>query len=174
MWGAFGNAPVDAQPAGAGRGAAPFDIDGPGPQQFGGPVHAVKVSNDELVYVADRQNRRLQVFSPAGKYIAQTFINRTGPANGSVAGIAFSPDRAQQFMYLADYGNSHIVVMDRKSLDDPLPVRYAERRGRRLPGRCITWRRTRRAISSWSKSRPGTAFSVSASRGSRTRCRPMR
>jgi DNA-binding beta-propeller fold protein YncE len=116
MWGAFGNAPVDAQPATAGRGAAAFDIDGPGPQQFGGPVHAVKVSNDDLVYVADRQNRRLQVFSPTGKFITQTFINRTGPANGSVAGIAFSPDRAQQFMYLADYGNSHIVVMDRKSL----------------------------------------------------------
>jgi len=116
MWGAFGNPLVDAQPAAAGRGAVAFDVDGPGPQQFGGPVHAVKVSNDDLVYVADRQNRRLQVFSPAGKYITQAFINRTGPANGSVAGIAFSPDRAQQFMYLADYGNSHIVVMDRKSL----------------------------------------------------------
>ena len=116
MWGAFGNAPVDAQPVAAGRGAAAFDIDGPGPQQFGGPVHAVKVSNDDLVYVADRQNRRLQVFSLAGKYVTQTFINRSGPANGSVAGIAFSADRAQQFMYLADYGNSHIVVMDRKSL----------------------------------------------------------
>jgi sugar lactone lactonase YvrE len=115
-WGAFGNAPIDAQPVTAGRGAAAFDIDGPGPQQFGGPVHAVKVSNDDLVYVADRQNRRLQVFSPAGKYVTQTFINRRGPANGSVAGIAFSSDRTQQFLYLADYGNSHIVVMDRKSL----------------------------------------------------------
>jgi DNA-binding beta-propeller fold protein YncE len=116
MWGAFGNAPVDAPPAAGGRGAASFDIDGPGAQQFGGPVHAVRISNDDLVYVADRQSRRLQVFSPAGKFITQAFINRTGPANGSVAGIAFSPDSAQQFLYLADYGNSHIVVMDRKSL----------------------------------------------------------
>jgi DNA-binding beta-propeller fold protein YncE len=116
MWGAFGNAPVDAQPAAAGRGAAPFEIEGPGPQQFGGPVHAVKVSNDELVYVADRQNRRLQVFSPAGKFVTQAFINRSGPANGSVAGLAFSPDAAQRFMYLADYGNSHVVVMDRRTL----------------------------------------------------------
>src|SRR5688572_14845561 len=116
MWGAFGNAPVDAQPASGGRGAAPFLVEGPGPDQFASPTHAVKVSNDDLVYVADRQNRRLQVFSPAGKYISQTFINRTGPANGSVAGIAFSPDREQRFVYLADYGNSHIVVMDRKSL----------------------------------------------------------
>ncbi|HET9271477.1 MAG TPA: hypothetical protein VFO31_25040, partial [Vicinamibacterales bacterium] len=116
MWGAFGNAPVDAQPAAGGRGAAPFITEGPGPDQFGSPTHAVKVSNDELVYVADRQNRRLQVFTPAGKYVTQAFINRTGPANGSVAGLAFSSDNAQRFLYLADYGNSHIVVMDRKTL----------------------------------------------------------
>jgi DNA-binding beta-propeller fold protein YncE len=60
MWGAFGNAPVDAQPAAGGRGAAPFLVEGPGPDQFGSPTHAVRVSNDELVYVADRQNRRVQ------------------------------------------------------------------------------------------------------------------
>jgi DNA-binding beta-propeller fold protein YncE len=117
MWGAFGNAPVDAPPPPAGgRGGQPFYVEGPGPDQFGSPTHAVKVSNDELVYVADRQNRRIQVFTPAGKYVTQTFINRSGPANGSVAGLAFSPDSAQRFLYLADYGNSHIVVMDRKTL----------------------------------------------------------
>ena len=48
--------------------------------------------------------------------MTQTFINRTGPANGSVAGLTFSPDKAQRFMYLADYGNSHVIVMDRRSL----------------------------------------------------------
>jgi DNA-binding beta-propeller fold protein YncE len=113
MWGAFGEKPLDPQPGGRGS----FDVEGDGPRQFGGPVHAVKVSNDDRVYVADRQNRRIQVFSLDGKYIAQTFVNRTGPATGSVAGIAFSPDAAQRFMYLADYGNSHVVVMDRKSLN---------------------------------------------------------
>jgi sugar lactone lactonase YvrE len=116
MWGAFGNEPLDPPTAAGGRGGAPLEVDGPGPQQFGGPVHAVRVSNDELVYVADRQNRRVQVFTPAGKYLTQAFVNRNGPATGSVAGIAFSPDSAQRFMYLADYGNSHVVVMDRKSL----------------------------------------------------------
>src|SRR5262245_7437299 len=131
MWGAFGNAPIDvpAAPApgsatappqagspAAGRSAAAPDIDGPGSQQFGGPVHSVKVSNDGLLYVADRQNRRIQVFTPEGKYQTQVFINRSGPANGSVAGIAFSPDASQRFMYLADYGNSHVIVMDRKAL----------------------------------------------------------
>jgi len=79
-------------------------------------VHAVKVSNDALVYVADRPNRRVQVFTPEGKFVTQTFINRSGPSPQSAAGLAFSPDAQQQFLYVADYGNSHIAVLDRKSL----------------------------------------------------------
>jgi DNA-binding beta-propeller fold protein YncE len=127
MWGAFGNEPIDAVPAGrgaarggganGGRGAAPaLDVEGQGSPQFGGPVHAVKVSNDALVYVADRPNRRVQVFTPEGKFVTQTFINRSGPSPQSAAGLAFSPDARQQFLYVADYGNSHIAVLDRKSL----------------------------------------------------------
>jgi sugar lactone lactonase YvrE len=45
------------------------------------------------------------------------FINRAGPSSGSVSGLAFSPDKDQQFLYMADYGNSHIVVADRKKLE---------------------------------------------------------
>ena len=146
MWGAFGNAPVDvpAAPrgggagganAGGGRGAAAaLDTEGNGSQQFGGPVHAVKVSNDGLVYVADRPNRRVQVFTPDGKYVTQAFINRSGPSPQSAAGLAFSPDAQQQFLYVADYGNSHIAVLDRKSLQAPLSVRTAQREAGRLPG----------------------------------------
>src|SRR6185295_16568231 len=130
-WGAFGNAPVDPPPPaattgrGGGRGGGGFmcgttapnlETDGPGAQQFGSPTHAVKVSNDGLVYVADRPNRRVQVFTPEGKFVTQTFINRSGPSPQSAAGLAFSPDAQQQFLYVADYGNSHIAVLDRKSL----------------------------------------------------------
>jgi len=125
MWGAFGNSPLEPAPAGRGgnlscatpTGTAPtLDTDGPGSQQFGSPVHAVKVSNDGLVYVADRPNRRVQVFTPDGKYVTQTFINRSGPSAQSAAGLAFSPDTLQQFLYVADYGNSRIAVLERKSL----------------------------------------------------------
>ncbi|HEV3217738.1 MAG TPA: hypothetical protein VGZ27_18545 [Vicinamibacterales bacterium] len=125
MWGAFGNVPEDAPPAaaparaGGGRGGqtAALDTEGPGSPQFSNPVHSVKISNDDLVYVADRTNRRIQIFTPAGKYVTQMFINRAGPAAGSVAGLAFSPDRQQEFLYAADYGNSHVVVIDRKRLE---------------------------------------------------------
>ena len=123
QWGAFSNTPIDAPPIAGPRAPArgngpapPLDTEGPGSPQFGGPVHAVKVSNDGLVYVADRPNRRVQVFTPDGKYLTQVFINRAGPSNGSAAGLAFSPDAQQQFLYVADYGNSHIAVLDRKSL----------------------------------------------------------
>jgi sugar lactone lactonase YvrE len=42
------------------------------------------------------------------------FVNRAGPAAESVCGFAFSPDKAQKFLYIADFGNSHIAVVDRK------------------------------------------------------------
>lgn len=138
MWGAFGNPPEDdagsggrgasggplGVPAGrgtgrgAGRGAAPavLDTEGPGPSKFGSPVHGIVVSNDNIVYVADRSNRRLQMFTPEGKYLGQMFVNRAGPSPDSVSGFALSPDKEQQFLYMADFGNSHIVVADRKNL----------------------------------------------------------
>src|ERR1700674_196230 len=57
-WGAYGKKPDDdyAFPPRAQL------IQGPAPQQFNNPVHAVLVTNDDLVYVADRSNNRLQVF----------------------------------------------------------------------------------------------------------------
>jgi DNA-binding beta-propeller fold protein YncE len=81
-------------------------------------VHAIKISNDEKVYVADRGGRRVQVFSLDGKYLTQVFINRGGPSRHSSAGLAFSADPAQQFLYVADYGNSRIVVLNRSDLSE--------------------------------------------------------
>ena len=136
MWGAFGKPPEDGPDSG-GRGpsggslpaqqapatqASPvappaLDTEGSGSPTFASPVHSVLVSNDDIVYVGDRSNRRIQLFTPEGKYIKQIFINRAGPASGSVCGLAFSPDPEQRFLYVADYGNSHIVVLDRKTLE---------------------------------------------------------
>src|SRR5207247_1068518 len=78
--------------------------------------HAIKLSNDGLVYVAARVDRRIQVFTPDGKYVTQESINRAGPSFQSAAGLAFSPDRQQQFLYVGDFGNSRVVVLNRKSL----------------------------------------------------------
>ena len=133
MWGAFGKPPEDdansggpgpsgghggtADTAEGGGGARPaLDTEGDGSPKFASPVHGVLVSNDNIVYVVDRSNRRVQLFTPEGKYLTQMFINRAGPASGSASGLAFSPDKDQQFLYISDYGNSHVVVVDRKKL----------------------------------------------------------
>jgi DNA-binding beta-propeller fold protein YncE len=132
LWGGFGNKPEDG-PQGLYSGSAPppaagspprtgqqsrpeLDTEGPGSPQFNSPVHGIKLSKDGLVYVAGRSDRRVQVFTPDGKYVTQVFINRAGPSGQSAAGLAFSPDAAQQFLYVADFGNSRIVVLDRKTL----------------------------------------------------------
>jgi DNA-binding beta-propeller fold protein YncE len=118
MWGAFGNRPVDAPPLppGVRRPVPPLLTEGPGPDQFD-VVHALILSNDGLVYVADRQNRRIQVFTLEGRFVTQVFINRTGPYPRTGSGLAFSPDPQQQFMYVADFDNGQVVIVNRKTLD---------------------------------------------------------
>jgi DNA-binding beta-propeller fold protein YncE len=120
MWGAFGNVPADDAPDG--KATAPPPDEGPdGPAQFVSPVHAVRVSNDGLVYVADRGGRRVQVFTLSGKYLKQVFIGRECHApdcgNGTTAaGLAFSPDAQQRFLYVANRSQAQLMVFDRKSL----------------------------------------------------------
>jgi DNA-binding beta-propeller fold protein YncE len=80
-------------------------------------VHGIVVSNDDTVYVADRSNRRVQLFTRQGHYLGQIFINRAGPSPDSASGLALSPDKGQQFLYMADFGNSRVVVVDRKKLE---------------------------------------------------------
>ena len=118
MWGAFGNEPVDSLPetdAASTAGAASAD-QGQGPRQFA-TVHGIEVSDDGLVYVADRNNSRIQVFTIDGAYATQGFINRNADSALTAAGLAFSPDPQQQFMYVADQGNSRIQIVDRTTLD---------------------------------------------------------
>ncbi len=136
MWGAFGNIPVDSldqlknartphpnpgtrgpdPPAAPARGANPEPPEtGPGPDQFN-TVHAIEVSDDGLVYVADRSNSRIQVFTIDGDYVTQASINRGGRGN-SAAGMALSPDPEQRFLYVADFGGASVVVMDRPTLE---------------------------------------------------------
>jgi len=131
MWGAFGSVPMDDPPApeGRGRGRGRGADAGPPPQpmgpdgapQFVPPVHAVKVSTDGLVYVADRGGRRVQVFTLAGKYLNQVFIGRECHApdcgNGTTAaGLAFSPDPEQKYLYVANRSQAQIMVFERKTL----------------------------------------------------------
>ena len=125
MWGAFGKEPSDAKMvkpkvAEASRIPAMYET-GPGPDEFNPPVHAARVSNDDLVYVSDRGGKRVQVFTLEGKFVAQAFIDRWCEAphcgNGqTVASTAFSHDPEQRFLYVASRSPARIWVLDRKTL----------------------------------------------------------
>ena len=90
MWGAFGNTPLDPPSPAPTQADAGLDTEGPGADQFG-VVHGIGVSNDGLVYVADRGNRRIQVFTLEGEYITQGFVSRSGPSQNSVPGSRSRP-----------------------------------------------------------------------------------
>lgn len=108
MWGAFGNKPLDnfSCPPPSLK-AVP---DGPGPDQFS-IVHAIRVANDGMVYVADRENRRVQAFTNDGKFVKQVIRHNAPFARN----LALSPDPEQRFLYVG--GSVDIVVVDRKSLE---------------------------------------------------------
>jgi DNA-binding beta-propeller fold protein YncE len=146
MWGAFGNVPTDPPPPpaggrGRGNGLPPADasLEGRGADQFN-LVHSARISNDGLVYVSDRANQRVQVFTPEGKYLTQVFISRvkwppstlTGMLRGTplsqledglhnarmtASRTAFSPDQDQRYLYVLDRPKQQIAILDRKTLE---------------------------------------------------------
>jgi DNA-binding beta-propeller fold protein YncE len=110
MWGAYGKPPDDAAPK-------TLALDGPPPAQFN-LVHGVRVSRDGKVYVNDRRNNRMQVFSTAGVFEREIFIERKTRLLGTSFAVAFSQDAAQRYLYLADAGNGKVRIYDRASLTE--------------------------------------------------------
>src|SRR2546430_5705068 len=58
-------------------------------------VHCIERANDGLVYVCDRQNDRLQVFTAEGKFVKEAFYARNTLSAGSVWDITISTDAGQ-------------------------------------------------------------------------------
>jgi hypothetical protein len=110
-WGAYGQNPVDDANTGG------YDPSAPPSPNFRNPVHCVRISNDNLVYVCDRVNNRYQVFTKAGNFIEEVFLERDTLGNGSMWDIDLSPDRRQRYLYNADGENENVVVFLRRTGD---------------------------------------------------------
>ncbi|PWU05519.1 MAG: hypothetical protein C5B51_14230 [Terriglobia bacterium] len=88
----------------------PKSFSDPGPQQLS-IVHAIRVAKDGTVYIADREYRRVQMFTKDGKFLKQ--LVRTGEP--FARDLALSPDANQQFLYVG--GGNGIYILDRKTLE---------------------------------------------------------
>jgi len=117
MLGAYGNKPldIDARSPRSEPARNPWVAVSEVLQQFGSPVHDVNISNDGFVYVADRGNKRVQVFTPDGKFIEEQFVGLDSKYPLQARSVAFSPDAAQRFLYVA--GSPDIYILNRKTLE---------------------------------------------------------
>jgi len=83
---------------------------------FARVVHGVTISNAGLVYVADRQGDRVQVFDKMGNFKRNIWI-RTGTSTlpdprGTAWWVAFSPDPEQKYMYVMNGRNEQVHILD--------------------------------------------------------------
>lgn len=105
-WGAYGGVPNDdPQPA--------FNPAASPSENFIPSVHCVRIARDGLVYVCDRGHNRIQVFQKDGTWVKEFFVERDTRAGGTAAEIAFSPDHAQTFIYVADDPNGSVQILTR-------------------------------------------------------------
>jgi autonomous glycyl radical cofactor GrcA len=111
FWGAYGNKPDDAN-------LGPYDPTVAPAQQFRNPVHCVERSNDGLVYVCDRANNRLQVFTAEGKFVKEGIFAKNTLGSGSAWDIAFTRDPEQRFIMMADGQNSRVRIIVRETLEE--------------------------------------------------------
>ena len=103
-WGAYGNKPSDDK-------TPPYDPAKPPSQQFGNPVHCIRIAQDGLVHVCDRTNDRVQIFRKDGTFVAEHIYEKATRGTGSVYDLVFSPDKAQRFIYMIDGMNGEIRVL---------------------------------------------------------------
>ena len=108
-WGGYGEIPDDSPLPKYAIGEAPI-------RSFRNP-HAVSITNDDEVYVADRPNNRIQIFKKDGTFIKETFLADNTLNTGAIWDIAFSPDSAQTYMYVADGMNMKVWILLRSKME---------------------------------------------------------
>jgi sugar lactone lactonase YvrE len=109
-WGAYGHKLAEIDPSPAAREYTPG---GPFAKEFRGHL-TLNISNDGLVYAADRAGNRIDVTDKQGKFVKEIPV-APYTAGGSAGGVMFSPDKEQKFLYVCDINNNHVWFIDRQS-----------------------------------------------------------
>jgi DNA-binding beta-propeller fold protein YncE len=108
-WGAYGHALSEITTSDGDRAYTPG---GPMPKEFRGHL-TLNVSNDGLVYAADRNANRIHVTTREGRFLKEFILAPTTGVGGSTGGVAFSPDKPQKYLFISDLTNNHIWFLNR-------------------------------------------------------------
>jgi len=108
-WGAYGKPLAQISTNDADHDYTP---NGPMPKDFAGHL-TLNVSNDGLVYAADRNANRIHVTDKQGAFLKEFIVAPQTGAGGSTGGVAFSPDRQQRFLFISDLTNDKIWFLNR-------------------------------------------------------------
>jgi len=108
-WGAYGHALSEITTSDGDRAYTPG---GPMPKEFRGHL-TLNVSNDGLVYAADRNANRIHVTTRDGRFLKEFILAPTTGVGGSTGGVAFSPDKPQKYLFISDLTNNHIWFLNR-------------------------------------------------------------
>ncbi len=103
---------------------------GPPPEErnFVPALHFVEISNDRLVYIGERGQNRIQVFTTDGEWQQDIYVSPETPAQRTCGSIDFMPgpcgtmykmvistDPEQKYLFVADASNNVIWSVDRRS-----------------------------------------------------------
>jgi hypothetical protein len=109
-WGAYGHALSEISTNDADRAYTPG---GPMPKEFRGHL-TLNISNDGLVYAADRNANRIHVTTKQGKFVKEFILAPMTGVGGSTGGVMFSPDKQQRLLYISDLTNNHVWFLNRE------------------------------------------------------------
>ena len=99
-WGAYGHTLSEMTTNDADRAYTPG---GPMPKEFRGHL-TLNISNDGLVYAADRKANRIHVFTKQGKFVKEFILAPMTGVGGSTGGVMFSAGQAAALLV---YFRSH-------------------------------------------------------------------
>ena len=105
LWGAYGVPPTDKE-------LKPYNPDDPPARQFR-TVHCIRVSLDGFVYVCDRDNNRVQVFTLDGKFVSEFIVSKQTLQRGTVAHLSLMPNANQSVLAVTDLGNNKVRLLRR-------------------------------------------------------------
>jgi hypothetical protein len=105
MWGAYGHSPTDDD-------LGPYDPAEPPAKQFR-TAHCITVAQDGTVFLCDRDNNRVQVFTADGEFLHEYVYQSETLPPGTVGHLSLWPPETEEIMAITDLGNFKIRLVSR-------------------------------------------------------------